>query len=407
MRSSLNFITIICLCSMRVSSLDKFPGKFVAGQKGSSVELSCDKATKSPVTWKLDDTEDLDTLVDLFNVSGSKLTILNLDSELTGNFTCWSEGKEVDYTFVLLDMSDTITGSPVSCTAETFNCTSTVSCSMSEKGYIDFRLRDESNNLLTRPTDGKFNLTHTTNPFAEEAKPTVVIGEAVSVLNNYFRIHYSFYIRDIIRPGCPRVSVLKTGSVDMLDVNPPATWTLPLSYYPLQHEIEFQQRTDGKISNLFLLTNNNNNKNKTEKKNKKEEEEEEEKRKKKEEEKRKKKEEEEEKRKKKEEEKRKKKKEEEEEKRKKKEEEKRKKKEEEEEKRKKKEEEKRKKKEEEEEKRKKKKEEEEEKRKKKKEEEEEKRKKKKKEEEEEKRKKKKKEEEEEKRKKNEEECVCV
>ncbi|XP_058243168.1 interleukin-12 subunit beta [Hemibagrus wyckioides] len=251
MRSSLNFITILCLCSMRVSALDKFPDKFVAGQIGSSVTLSCDKATESPVTWKLDGM-DLDLADGLYDVSGSKVKILKLDNDLTGNFTCLSEGKEVDYTFVLLDMSDTITGSPVSCTAETFNCTSTISCSMSEKGYQDFRLRDESNNLLTRSTDGKFYLTHTTNPFAEEAKPTVVIGEAMSLLKNYFKIRYSFYIRDIIRPGYPRVSVLKTRIGDVLDVNPPATWTLPLSYYPLQHEIEFQQRTDGKMSSRFL-----------------------------------------------------------------------------------------------------------------------------------------------------------
>ncbi|GAA6070074.1 interleukin-12 subunit beta [Tachysurus ichikawai] len=101
-----------------------------------------------------------------------------------------------------------------------------------------------------------FYLTHTTSPFAEEATPTVVFGEAVSVLKNYFKTRYSFYIRDIIRPGCPRVSVLKKSRGDVLDVNPPDTWTLPLSYYPLQHEIQFQQRTDGTISSMFLSPNN-------------------------------------------------------------------------------------------------------------------------------------------------------
>ncbi|XP_027024755.2 interleukin-12 subunit beta [Tachysurus fulvidraco] len=255
MRSSLNVITILCLCSKTVLALDKFPEKYVVGRKGSSITLSCDNAPNMKVTWTLDD-QDLEEDKDLIKFEGNNVTLMKLDNDLTGNFTCWRDGKKVNDTFVLLDMSDTITGSPVSCMAETFNCTSTISCSISEKGYIDFRLWDESNNLLNRTTKWIFKLTHTTNPFAEEVKPIVVFGEAVSGLKNYFKTRYSFYIRDIIRPGCPRVSVLKKSPGDVLDVNPPDTWTLPLSYYPLQHEIQFQQRTDGTILSIFLSPNN-------------------------------------------------------------------------------------------------------------------------------------------------------
>ncbi|XP_053090632.1 interleukin-12 subunit beta [Pangasianodon hypophthalmus] len=258
MRASLSIITILCLCSMSMSALDMFPEKFVAGRKGGNVSLSCDKPTKKPVTWKLGD-EDLDPMEGIIEIEGNTVRLHQLDVDLTGNYTCWSEGQEVDYTYVLLDMSDTITGSPVSCTAETFNCTSTISCTMSEKGFQYFRLRDERSDCcwLSPSAEGRFYLTHATNPFAEEAKPIVVIGEAVSTLQYYFETRHSFYVRDIIRPGCPRVSVLKTDNGSMLAVNPPVTWTLPLSYYPLEHEIEFQKRTNGEISSLFYTQPNN------------------------------------------------------------------------------------------------------------------------------------------------------
>ncbi|TSK62521.1 Coronin-7 [Bagarius yarrelli] len=81
--------------------------------------------------------------------------------------------------------------------AETYNCTATISCLMSEKGYKYYRLRDESTDWSTPSSDGRFNLSHTTNPFAEEDKPIVVFGEAVSTLKHYINTRYSFHIRDI------------------------------------------------------------------------------------------------------------------------------------------------------------------------------------------------------------------
>ncbi|XP_060779131.1 interleukin-12 subunit beta [Neoarius graeffei] len=257
MRVSLSIITFLCLCTVKVSALDTFPEKFVKGRKNTSVTLTCDKATNKPVTWTCD-SMDLEPIEGFIEIEGNTLMLLSFDSDLAGNFTCWSEGQEVDYSYVLLDESDTITDSPVSCMTETFNCIATITCTMMEKEYEYFRLRDERHDgVWLTSTDGKFNLTHTTNPFAEEDKPIVVIGEGVSPLNLYFQTRYSFYIRDIIKPGCPRVSVLKTDDGSVLDVNPPVTWALPLSYYPLEHEIEFQKRTDGSIASLIYTIPNN------------------------------------------------------------------------------------------------------------------------------------------------------
>ncbi|KAI5624314.1 interleukin-12 subunit beta-like isoform X2 [Silurus asotus] len=247
MKASLSLVTILCLCAIRASALDPFNKKFIAVKKADNVTLRCEKATDKAVTWKFED-QPLEPAADI-KMEGNNMTLLKLDLDLTGIFTCWSEEQKVDDTYVLLDMSDFISDSPISCTAETFNCTSTISCTMSEKGYQYFRLRN-GDDWLKPSSEGKFYLTHTTNPFAEEATPIVVIGEGMSDLNHYFNTSYSFYIRDIIRPGCPRVSVLKKENGSMLDLKPPVTWILPLSYYPLEHEIQFVSRTDGQITQV-------------------------------------------------------------------------------------------------------------------------------------------------------------
>ncbi|XP_053356694.1 interleukin-12 subunit beta [Clarias gariepinus] len=258
MRTSLNIITFLCLCSMRVTALDKFPKKFEAGKIESEVTLTCDGASNTPVTWKFNGEDATEVGFENIVFDGHRMTLQKFNEEQTGNFSCWSGGQEVDYTYVLLDVSDTITDSPVSCTAESFNCTSTISCTMSEKGYKHFRLRDErTDSCWLSPSKGRFNLTHTTNPFAEEATPIVVLGEGISDLGNYFKITVSFYMRDIIRPGVPQISVVIKSSGRVLEVNPPLNWTQPLSYYPLEHEIEFRRRDDGKIDSVFYTQPNN------------------------------------------------------------------------------------------------------------------------------------------------------
>ncbi|XP_062860975.1 interleukin-12 subunit beta [Trichomycterus rosablanca] len=238
MSTALRIISVFCLCILTVSAFNTFPVKFVTGMTHRTVTLTCNTAAKEPITWKLDD--NYVEIPDVVVVNGKKLTLYDLQEDLTGNYTCWSEDKLVDYTYVLLDMSPKITSSSISCMAETFNCTSRISCTMKEAGYQHFRLRNEqdTSSWVSPSEDNKFYLTHSTNPFAEESEPMVVVGEAVSSLNFYFKTSYSFYLRDIIKPGCPQVTVKKGQVV----VDPPLTWTMPLSYYPLEHEIEWQQR---------------------------------------------------------------------------------------------------------------------------------------------------------------------
>ncbi|KAF5887048.1 interleukin-12 subunit beta-like, partial [Clarias magur] len=243
---------------MRVTALERFPEKFVAGKIDSDVTLTCDRAGNTPVTWKFNGEDVTEVGFENLVFDGRTITMHEFNEEQTGNFSCWSGRQEVDYTYVLLDMSDTVTDSPVSCTAETFNCTSTISCTMKEEGYRYFRLRDERNDCCwLSSSQGRFNLTHTTNPFAEEATPIVVLGEGVSDVGHYFKIIISFFIRDIIRPGVPQISVVKTSSGRVLVVKPPPTWTRPLSYYPLEHEVEFRRRDDGKIESVFYTQPNN------------------------------------------------------------------------------------------------------------------------------------------------------
>lgn len=61
---------------------------------------------EEPLTWKLDDST-IDT-ESIFLADGKTLTLYNLLEDITGNYTCWSKNKMVDYTYVLLDISQEI-----------------------------------------------------------------------------------------------------------------------------------------------------------------------------------------------------------------------------------------------------------------------------------------------------------
>uniref|UniRef100_A0A8B9HCS5 Si:dkey-88e18.2 n=2 Tax=Astyanax mexicanus TaxID=7994 RepID=A0A8B9HCS5_ASTMX len=241
MSSALSAICIVFLGIMRVSAVDTFPKKFVAVQMNSDVTLHCD-TTDQDVTWQYD-SDELEASEDI-RLEGNKLILKRIEEEQAGNYTCWRNNEIVDYTYVLLDMTSHITDLTINCTAETFNCTFNISCNMNQPAFNYFRLRNkrDNSNWVMPSEDGAFHLTHSTNPYAEEAKQLEVIGEAVSSSDRYFKISHNFYLRDIIKPACPEVSVNKR----KVNLAPPPTWAKPTSYYPLDHEIQCKNLDDGK-----------------------------------------------------------------------------------------------------------------------------------------------------------------
>ncbi|XP_072551113.1 interleukin-12 subunit beta [Salminus brasiliensis] len=243
MISALSMIfSLVLLGITEVSAVDTFPENFVAVEKHSNVTLLC-RTAELDVTWQQDSEEVLPSEYSV--LKGNQLILRDFLVDQIGNYTCWRNNKIIDYTYVLSDISSQVTDSPISCTAETFNCTYSISCRMNHSAFIDFRLRNErdSNSWVQRSESGMFYLTHSTNPYAEESDRLVVIGEAVSSSDLYFKFSHSFYLRDIIKPACPEVNV-KNSKVDL---QPPLTWAQPSSYYPLDHEIQCKKQDDGTV----------------------------------------------------------------------------------------------------------------------------------------------------------------
>ncbi|KAL6478839.1 hypothetical protein MHYP_G00122720 [Metynnis hypsauchen] len=247
MGTVLRIVCFLIFCITRVSAVDTFPEKFALGRIDGDVTLSCDTA-KPHVTWK-HDSEDVEPS-ELAELKDKQLTLHNFQEDQMGNYTCWSEGELLDYTYILLDESWKFIDSIISCTAETFNCTFKISCRMDQAGFNVFRLRNkrDDSSWVQRSEDGFFYLTHSTNPYAEEAKQLEVIGEAVSYSDRYFTISHNFYLRDIIKPASPQINMSKKS----VTVRPPASWAKPESYYPLEHEIQYRKRDDGKEISIML-----------------------------------------------------------------------------------------------------------------------------------------------------------
>uniref|UniRef100_A0A4W4EPX6 Ig-like domain-containing protein n=1 Tax=Electrophorus electricus TaxID=8005 RepID=A0A4W4EPX6_ELEEL len=243
MSYTLKLISLLCLCTMRVPAVDTFPKKFTLGERRGSVTLNCHTATELPVIWKHGNVKRPE--------NGTKLTLHDFDADLTGNYTCGYNDEVLHYTYILLDVSKDIPGSHITCTSETFNCSYSISCRMNISGFYDFRLRNErDNNSWVQPSkDGVFYLMHSTNPYAEEKTRLVVVGEAISSSGYYVRTSHSFYLRDIIKPGCPKFSVAK----GVVDLTPPDTWASPSSYYPLENEIQCQWRSNGETNTCNLV----------------------------------------------------------------------------------------------------------------------------------------------------------
>ncbi|KAK1784996.1 hypothetical protein P4O66_018431 [Electrophorus voltai] len=187
-----------------------FECEVTLGERHGSVTLNCHTATELPVIWKHGNVKRPE--------NGTKLTLHDFDADLTGNYTCGYNDEVLHYTYILLDVSKDIPG--------------------------------EDNNSWVQPSkDGVFYLMHSTNPYAEEKTRLVVVGEAISSSGYYVRTSHSFYLRDIIKPGCPKFSVAK----GVVDLTPPDTWASPSSYYPLENEIQCQWRSNGETNTCNLV----------------------------------------------------------------------------------------------------------------------------------------------------------
>ncbi|XP_016148526.1 interleukin-12 subunit beta-like [Sinocyclocheilus grahami] len=251
----MTFIHLFCLFIVRMSALNFFPEKFELAEKHTSVTLTC-RTDKDKITWRREDANSIVSILqsDFEILSGRDLTVIDLQEDLTGNYTCWSDTGLEDYTYLLLDKSKEATAFKINCTAETFSCTQNIKCAWTSDEFTAFRLRNtrDDGDWVSQSVDGEFFLPHSTNSYSEESERLLITGEAVSTCC-YMKTEYSFYLRDIVKPADPSISICtiknegRDEQIVELEVKPPSTWPQPHSFFPLKHEIEYEIRHNGEL----------------------------------------------------------------------------------------------------------------------------------------------------------------
>ncbi|XP_077049875.1 interleukin-12 subunit beta [Siphateles boraxobius] len=247
----MRFIVLFCLSITRMSALNLFPDKFVIGEKHTSVTLICE-TNKDSVTWKRDTVDIVES--DFEKLSGRSLTVIDLQEDQLGNYTCWSDKGLEDYTYLLLDKSKEATVFNINCTAETLSCNERIKCTWTSDEFTAFRLRNTRGDgkWLSQHVDGVFFLPHSTNSYSEESERLLITGEAVSSCC-YMKTDYSFYLRDIVKPANPDISICTVNNegsdkqIIELEVRPPSSWPQPHSFFPLKHQVEYQIRHNGEL----------------------------------------------------------------------------------------------------------------------------------------------------------------
>ncbi|XP_056335037.1 interleukin-12 subunit beta [Danio aesculapii] len=248
-------ILLLCLSVVRLSALNFFPGKFKVGERGTNVILTC-QTSKDEITWKHQDAHSTSKISgsEFEKVSGRTLTLMDLDEDQIGNYTCWSQQGLEDYTYLLLDKTKETTAFNINCTAESFSCTERIKCSWRSDAFTAFRLRNsrDNGNWVSESVDGVFSLPHSTDSYSEESERLQITGEALSACC-YIRTDYSFFLRDIVKPANPNISICRVkneGSDEQIievEVKPPSSWPQPQSFFPLTHQIQYENRHDGKL----------------------------------------------------------------------------------------------------------------------------------------------------------------
>ncbi|XP_052388055.1 interleukin-12 subunit beta isoform X2 [Carassius gibelio] len=253
MAGLMKFTLLFCLSIVRMSALNIFPEKFKLAERSKSVTLTC-RTDKDNIKWRLDDSIQPISETEFEKLNGRDLTVINLQEDLTGNYTCWSDTGLEDYTYLLLDKSKEVTAFNINCTAETFSCSQKIKCAWTSEEFTDFRLRNtrDDGDWVSQSVDGDFFLPHSTNSYSEESERLLITGEAVSTCC-YMKTDYSFYLRDVVKPADPGISICSIeneGSDEQiieLEVKPPSTWPQPHSFFPLKHEIEYEIRHNGEL----------------------------------------------------------------------------------------------------------------------------------------------------------------
>ncbi|XP_065606333.1 interleukin-12 subunit beta-like [Cyrtonyx montezumae] len=233
---------LLVLCVALTDALTAFPPKFLVGNLNKDVVVKCN-TSKLQVAWTQNG--EPEPMAELL-AEGRTLTILGLDLPATGNYSCWDGGVLLDSTYVVVGNSGE-EGRNVSCQAESYR--GSFHCSWLGPHSAVFRARLTHSNgsvgdwVHAAGHGGRFSTSFTDPsfcPFAEELRPLQLSFEGISdtsFLN--FSIH--FFVRDIVRPDPPQeLTARMQGGQLHLAWAPPASWSLPKSYFALLYWLQYE-----------------------------------------------------------------------------------------------------------------------------------------------------------------------
>ncbi|XP_035291475.1 interleukin-12 subunit beta isoform X1 [Anguilla anguilla] len=268
---------IVAVCISMVCSLNEFPKKIQVSQKGASVNLTCHTDFQGQVTWKqkLQGKEKILKESRFVSITGLRLFLHKLDTPDAGEYSCWGEGRKLDHTYLLLEAEEEESydsdvedeeeedeedqeeeRDSLSCSTRTYSCSFT--CRLSASGFTAARLSfhrygqqpTQWHYAPTAQNHFQFTLPLSYSPFAEESAALVVTAEAANS-NQYLKKTIQFYLRDIVQPDPPQtVTCERAGNALRVTVQPPVSWAQPVSYFPLEHEIEFINKDNGKTERV-------------------------------------------------------------------------------------------------------------------------------------------------------------
>ncbi|XP_058862502.1 interleukin-12 subunit beta [Acipenser ruthenus] len=250
---------VVFTSMLTAHTLHSFPKTFMVGKEDGEVTLTCSTQFQGTVTWRHDDNP---VPASGYNVmSGHTLTLHGLDSEGSpGNYTCWGNDQLLDHSYLVLEQEEEAPSVHLSCSAKTYSCS--FLCIWRLMGYDVARVKHQRSeasggsswDLGTWMQDGfHFHLSDLSSPFTEEDRPIRLTAEAMSG-QRYKKQQLRFFLREIIEPDAPEIKdCVRTGDSLHVSVEPPSSWAKPHSYFPLEPEVEYEYKDDGKIERSMNL----------------------------------------------------------------------------------------------------------------------------------------------------------
>ncbi|KAJ8380871.1 hypothetical protein SKAU_G00016490 [Synaphobranchus kaupii] len=261
---------LLAMCIPVVCSLNSFPENMRVSQK--SVNLTCHTKFQGQVTWKHTLEGHVKTVKEsrFVNIMGRSLNLTSLDTPNAGEYSCWGEGKELYREYLLLESEEEELeedeedynnddddaakerADSFSCSTQTYSCF--FKCYLSAFGFTAARLRYHRvgqapspwQNASSAQNNFQFTLPLSYSPYAEESAALEVTAEAVNS-RRYLKKTLHFYLRDIVQPDPPqKVKCERAGKTLSVTVEPPDSWAQPFSYFPLEHQIEYINKNNGK-----------------------------------------------------------------------------------------------------------------------------------------------------------------